>query len=125
MKDAKFSNLTLKDENGNTVYTSQGSQHGYGGVFDITLGNIQVRDGFFFGVNNENTGQGWRIGGNLVLDLDYELIKTVAAGTSATDVTFSGICYMVMTASAGHARISKAQPWVPLYALPPVRGQGQ
>lgn len=85
MTDAKFSNLTLKDENGNIVYTSpESDKKGYGGVFDITLGNIQVRDGFFFGVNNNNTGNGWRIGGNLVLDLDYELIKTVAAGTSAT-----------------------------------------
>ena len=82
--DTKFANLTLKDETGNIVYTSPASnKKGYGGIFDITLGLAKIRDGFFVGVNNQNTGNGWRIGGNLVLDLDYELIKTVAVGTSA------------------------------------------
>lgn len=82
IKEKKFSKLTLKDEEDNVVYESSTSS--YGGVFDIKLGEIKVRNGFYFGVNDKGNGNGWKIGGNLVLNLDYKLIKTVAAGTSAT-----------------------------------------
>lgn len=79
--DGETSEIKLKDESGNVIYTAKASGKGtYGGYFDINFGKIQIAEGFFFGVNNKISGNGWKIGGNLDLDLDYKIIKKVAKG---------------------------------------------
>ena len=58
------------------------------GFYDVNVGQQDVGQSFGFAVSQDSNmpsgSQAWNINGMVKVDLDYELIKTVAAGTSAT-----------------------------------------
>lgn len=64
---------TVKINNGNVAQ----------GFVDFNVGNIKLGEKFSFAVNKEENGNGWKIGGNAAIHLEYDLTKDVAKGTSA------------------------------------------
>lgn len=90
-----YSKVEFKDAETNAVMDTVNITENKGiakGFYDVNVGKQAVGQNFGFAVSQDSNmpsgSQAWNINGMVKVDLDYELIKTVAAGTSATGVTF-------------------------------------
>lgn len=85
-----YSKVEFKDAETNVVMDTVDITENKGiakGFYDVNVGEQEVGQNFGFAVSQDSNmpsgSQAWNINGMVTVDLDYELIKTVAAGTSA------------------------------------------